>query len=647
MRFQFLFLFVFFVGVQNLFSQDSINLAKINEYIYKQPDSAVWLCQKLILANQFEKESDLMHIKNLMGEGYAQMGDYEKAIGLHLETTKFYETKKDYDGLAYSLNQIITIYRQQNLPDEIIEVCQRVIGLEKNIKNRSIIGLTYNALGIGYVMKNQYEQASIYMIKGLQARQIIKDSLGMATSLNSVGYIYNKLEKLDSAMRYYEEGLKMSEWVKHRDMQAALLDNIGDIWAKKGQYGKAEKYYLQSLSIAQDSRVVLRIIEAYESLLALYKNKKDYYKAFQYQEKFIFTKDSLFNIEKSQQIARMEVLYEVKKKDEQIKSLNQQQESQKIQLEQAQKIRFYGIIIIALLLALGAMMFLAWKNSQKANQKLNTKNKELKHSQAKIETQKEVLAQKNEALESSNYQISQSIQAARLIQKAVQPTKKKMQHIFEEYFVIMMPKAVVSGDFWWVEQIHEIKILAVADCTGHGVAGAFMTMLGNSFLDRIVRIAEILEPDQILRELNEQIRMVLQQDITGNNNGMDMGIMVIYPEKIVFSGAKISLYYAQNGKIGSLQAVRKSVGGRQNSKTFEKKEIQKQENSIYYLFTDGYLDQNDYHRRNFTEKRLLKTLESLIALPFCEHKNKLKETIQNYSKNTEQRDDILAVGIRV
>ncbi len=647
MRLQFLLLCVSFVGVQNVFSQDSKSLAKINEYIYKQPDSAVWLCQKLILANQFDSENELMHIKNLMGEGYAQMGNYEKAIKLHLETTKFYEITKNYDGLAYSLNQLVTIYRQQNLPNEIIEVCERVISFEKNIKNRTIIGLTYNALGIGYVMKNQNQKALIYMLEGLKAREQIKDSLGMATSLNSVGYVYKQLDHLNLAMVYYEKGLQMSEWVKHRDMQAALLDNIGDIWAKKAQYEKSEKYYLQSLAIARNSKLALRTIEAYESLLALYKNKKDYYKAFQYQEKFIFTKDSLFNIEKLQQIARMEVLYEVKKKDEQIKTLNKQQESQNIQLQQAQKIRFYGIIIIVLLLFIGMIMFLAWKNSQKANQKLNTKNSELKSSQAEIETQKEVLAQKNEALENSNYRISQSIQSARLIQKAVQPTQQKMQHIFEEYFVLIMPKAVVSGDFWWVEQIHEIKILAVADCTGHGVAGAFMTMLGNSFLDRIVRVAEILEPDQMLKELNEQIRLVLQQDITGNHNGMDIGILVIYPEKISFSGAKISLYYAQNNSINVLKSTRKSVGGRQNSKDFEKKEILRQENSIYYLFTDGYIDQNDHRRKNFTERRLIETLASLIPLPFSEHKNKLKETMQHYSKNTEQRDDILAVGIRI
>lgn len=647
MHSKFLFLCLFLVAVQDLFSQDSKNLAKINEYIYKQPDSAVWLCQKLILANQFEQESDLMHVKNLMGEGYAQMGDYAKAIKLHLETTKFYETKQNYDGIAYSLNQLVTIYRQQNLPNEIIKVCQRVLSFEQNIKDRTIIGLTYNALGIAYVMKKQDQKALIYMIEGLKARQHIKDSLGMATSLNSVGFVYKQLDKLNLAMVYYEKGLKMAESVKHRDMQAALLDNIGDIWTKKEQYEKAEWYYLQSLSIAQNSKLALRTIEAYESLLALYKNKKDYYKAFQYQEKFIFTKDSLFNIEKSQQIARMEVLYEVKQKDEQIKLLNKERESQTIQLDQAQKIRFYGGIIITLLLALGGLMFLAWKNSQKANQQLNNKNNELKYSQAEIETQKEVLAKKNEALENSNYQISQSIRAARLIQKAVQPTPNKMHHVFEEYFVLMMPKAIVSGDFWWVAQIQDIKILAVADCTGHGVAGAFMTMLGNSFLDRIVRISEISEPDQILKELNEQIRMVLQQEITGNHAGMDMGILVIYPEKISFSGAKISLYYSQNQTIHTLRASRKSVGGRQNSKVFEKKEIEKQENTIYYLFTDGYIDQNDYRRRNFTERRLVETLESLSPLPFSEHQGKLKERIQHYSQNTEQRDDILVVGIRI
>jgi serine phosphatase RsbU (regulator of sigma subunit) len=266
--------------------------------------------------------------------------------------------------------------------------------------------------------------------------------------------------------------------------------------------------------------------------------------------------------------------------------------------------------------------------------------------------QRDVLEVKNNLLEEYKYKIGKSIEAAQMIQKAMLPPKTKMKELFEEHFVLFQPKDIVSGDFWWANEFLGEKYLIVADCTGHGVSGAMLTMIGSALLDRIIRVMSITEPAEILEILHIEIKGLLQQDQTHNNEGMDIAITYWHYENeecfLSFAAAKRPLYYAYQGQMDKIAGTRRNIGGAgESSKIFESKTLTLSKGTMLYLCSDGYADQNDANRNNFTEKRLLTLLQQIQELPADEQKTVLKQQLDEYTLGVEQRDDILVVGLRV
>jgi serine phosphatase RsbU (regulator of sigma subunit) len=289
---------------------------------------------------------------------------------------------------------------------------------------------------------------------------------------------------------------------------------------------------------------------------------------------------------------------------------------------------------------------------QYSNEELATTNEELYQTQEEILTQRDLLKEKNNLLEQYTNKISKSIEAAQIIQQAILPSKAKMKELFEEYFVLFCPKDVVSGDFWWANEFEGRKYLIVADCTGHGVSGAMLTMIGSSLLDRIIRGLEITEPAEILLKLHEEIRAALQQEQTKNNEGMDIAIAYWHYENdtclVSFAAAKRPLYYCCGGEIEKIMGSRRNVGGMTSSiKSFESKNLSLQKGTCLYLCSDGFADQNDVARNNFSEKRLISLLQQTQDLPMEQQKEILETALAKYSEGTEQRDDILVIGIRI
>ncbi len=289
-------------------------------------------------------------------------------------------------------------------------------------------------------------------------------------------------------------------------------------------------------------------------------------------------------------------------------------------------------------------------------QEVQTQNEELQQSQEEILAQREFIQGKNKELQIQNTKINSSIQAALLIQQAILPYKQKKDTLLKEYFDIFLPKDTVSGDFYWLNEINDKIFLAVIDCTGHGVSGAFMTMIANSLLDKIIRIQNIYEPAKILEHLHQDIKIMLRQDETNNTNGTDMSIFTIennnnHTYNITFAGAKNGLFYVnnQNKKVQYISGTRKGIGGQQNENThFEQISFVLEKGSYLYLSTDGFLDQNNEQRKKVGMKKFVSLLEHIANLPKIEEqKEYLLDYLQNHTKNTTQRDDICVIGVKL
>ncbi len=290
----------------------------------------------------------------------------------------------------------------------------------------------------------------------------------------------------------------------------------------------------------------------------------------------------------------------------------------------------------------------------KAYVELAETNQDLQQSQEEIVAQRDLLENKNKLLEAYTTKIIQNINSAQIIQEAILPAPSVLSEMFPDFFVLNKPKDIVSGDFYWVHQSAQTRILIAADCTGHGVSGAFMTMIGNTLLDRIVRLQENFSPCSVLDHLHEQINHLLNQRESKTNAGMDIGICVTEEINgaffVHYAGAKRPLYYLENGEsnLKKIEGIRRSVGGLVNEeKVFFNQTVKLSRGSLMYLATDGYADQNDKKRVRFSEKKFSETLESVAACPLKEQKEKLDLILKDFMTGTEQRDDILIVGVRI
>lgn len=289
------------------------------------------------------------------------------------------------------------------------------------------------------------------------------------------------------------------------------------------------------------------------------------------------------------------------------------------------------------------------------NTEVVTQNEELQQSQEEITVQRDAIGEKNRVLSQINSQIQSSIKAAQVIQKAIVPYQQKRNELLKEHFVLYKPKDVVSGDMYWLNQIENTTFLALMDCTGHGVPGAFMTLITSNLLDKIIRVWDIYEPKEILERLDEEIKIVLRQKETHNDYGLDATMITITAInenefKVNFAGAKQNLYFIQpqNQIIEALRGNRKSIGGEQNREViFDNHTISLQKNSQLYLTSDGYIDQNNFERKKITEKTLIDLITKNQAKDMQEQKQALQNFLQDFMIGTTQRDDILVIGLKL
>ncbi|TAD98387.1 MAG: hypothetical protein EAZ97_10935 [Bacteroidetes bacterium] len=287
-------------------------------------------------------------------------------------------------------------------------------------------------------------------------------------------------------------------------------------------------------------------------------------------------------------------------------------------------------------------------------EEIMVQNEELFQQKEEIVSQRDFIERQNKQLSDHNTQIQDSIRAAQSIQQAILPNAKRLENLLGDYFILFRPKDIVSGDFYWCAQVQQQVILAVADCTGHGVSGALVTMIGNMLLDRIIHFKNIIEPAEILTELNREILKAFTEDETRKGNGMDIAIVSIekqdnQPTEIVFSGAKRPIFYFKQKEqtLNEVKGDRKSIDGNRNeNKIFHNHSLFLEKGDSVYLCTDGFADQNNVLRQKLGHDLFTKLLTENANLESYQQKSNLENYLDHFQAGMEQRDDILVIGIK-
>ncbi|MBL4654408.1 MAG: tetratricopeptide repeat protein [Bacteroidia bacterium] len=653
-------------------SEDTHKVKIINDLgfqlISSDPEKALQYANLgLSLAEQLGYKQGIAKSFNHIGIIHRDQDNYEKALEFYLKALKIREEIGDKKGIAASMNGIGVVYFYQGNYEKTINFFIKALKLEKEFGNKRGIASNMNNIGVVYEKQNKYIEAIEYYEQSLKIRKEIKDNEGIAVSLNNIGIIYAKQDNYLKSLDYLAKSLEIRELLGDKKGIASSLGNIGQLYSDhaealeklrrskdevRSKYERAVEYDQKSLAIAKEIGAKNEIKYAYQNLASVYYRQNKYKEAYDYHELYSGIKDSIINEQSNRQIAEMQELYESEKKEKQI-------EIQKLQLDKQQsdinkqRITLYSVIGgLILVLVFSLILFNRFRYIRKQNKI--------------IEKQKQLVDEKNK-------DITDSIRYAKEIQSAILPADTFLDEILSAHFVVFKPKDIVSGDFYWAYKTKSNKVIWIAaDCTGHGVPGAFMSMIGNALLNEIVIEKGIENAASILDELKSSIIKALSQ--TGkkgeSRDGMDIALCVwhIDTNKLEFSGAHNPFYLlrkdivnsdlAENAKVkifendlAEIKADRQPIGYEEGKdQPFTNHEIQLQTGDTLYIFSDGYADQFGGKRgKKFTYNQVKKLLLSINEKPMQEQKNVLDETIESWrnANNEDQIDDICVFGVRV
>ena len=357
--------------------------------------------------------------------------------------------------------------------------------------------------------------------------------------------------------------------------------------------------------------------------------------------------------------------------EEQAKWYQTQIDIKDLKIEKKKNTVTFLFIASLLFIMILLILVILFRNKRRANILINDKNIKLEKTNTKISEQKSkletantIISKKNndleiqkEEIQEQHSQITSSIKYAKNIQTAVLPFLTNFKKEFDT-FVIFKPKDIVSGDFYWNQDLkggNYETIITVIDCTGHGVSGAFMSMISYSLLNYIVKELKIFEPEKILERLDKEVVVSLRQEKTNNMDGMDMCICKIIKENdkttIYFSGARrpIFRYNSSTNEIETIKGTRRSIGGNRivrNIPDFELKTFEINKNDSIYLTSDGYIDQSNEQRKRFGSQAFTNVLEQIKDKTMTDQKDILLEELQKHQGTSAQRDDITMIGIK-
>ena len=512
----------------------------------------------------------------------------------HFYSALYYsQLLKDNKKCSDAHAMIGTIFKDWGKFDSSLYHHNIELELSIQMKDNTAIANAYNNFGLAYKVNNQHEKALEYLLKSLSIRENLDDKRGIAGANINIGNTLKRLKRNKEATPYFEKGIALAKTSGNFDFYL------------NGLVGRARNL----------------------------REMGDYKRAANELNRFIEIKDSITKLTQNKQLAEMEVNYQTEKKDADI-ILQRQQIRAKVAENSRQKILIIASVF-ALLLSFLALFFIY------RSFKLNKKNA--------IQ-----LANKNNLIQEKNKEITDSINYAFIIQQSLLAPQAMLDKNLKEYFILYKPKDIVSGDFYWCEETTKGFLMAAVDCTGHGVPGAFMSLIGKENLDKAV--AKTNSPKEILSELNKGVKKSLSQNSNnGSKDGMDAVIIKIKEEGesvlINYSGANRPLWIIKRSTemLQEIKATKHAIGGfTSDEQIFDEHQLTVNKGDMVYVFTDGYADQfGGDKNKKMTTKRLKELVLENYSLSCLDQKKNLEDYFNSWKGIYDQLDDLLVIGIRI
>lgn len=584
-------------------------------------------------------------------------------VDKYKELVSRYKLANNSQQAAFYLNKIAFIYWENGIAKEAINYFLETIPLNEKIGNYNDVKAVCSNIALIYTDLDRLDLSLDYFYKSLEARRKLNNKAEVSAGLIDAAYIHTALNQTEKAISLLEEAFELAKSANDprlilncARLLAVNYDKLGNI-SKTRDYNDIYATYEKQLSTQDIKTTYEKEVTKSQVDLELEKRQREIQRQImELQELRAKTKqdslgivvntkqDSLF---KSEQLAQQrQIRIDLLNKDMELKAtkIREQQSRQRIlQFE-----IYSAIVFLIIMVVFAFIIFRNYRNKKKANELLSMQNTEIQKQRDHIQRQ--------------NENISKSINYAQGIQKALLPTQSSLNRVFPESFIFFRPRDIVSGDYYWFRSLSNSKenfdpstdkfAIAAIDCTGHGVPGAFLSMIGYNLLDEIVSKG-IHKPGTILRELNNGIRKALRQDETDNRDGMDMALCVVDIKNriIEFAGAKNPVVYVSDAEVFRVRGDKESIGGGYGvfEDDFTTHQIIIERPTWFYLFSDGFIDQfGGADGRKFMIKGFVDLLASISILPANQQREMLKNTFKDWlGTQYQQVDDVLVVGFKV
>lgn len=689
---------------------DGDRLRLMNEYAWQirrsYPVEALEIAEETRqLAEELGDQEQLAYSYRNSGTANYLLSAYEQSLTDLILSSDLFEKLGDKHSQAASIRNIGNVYHSIGQHEKAIECYESAIEVTSALGDTQ--GTSYNMGNIGYVYKlmEEYDKAEKYILEAIELMQGIDDDLGLSDAMSNLGTVYLFQGRPDEAKDMMGQALAKATGISHIRGMASSSLNLGVLHRTNGDYDKALEVLGHAIEFANTMGEKLLVADILEETSKVHELNGDFEQALQKFKEFEQVKSAILETNKKGEISAIMAQSDLARSEEaraKLREANEELEKLSIvanKMNEAVIITDAGGLIIYIndglirnsgytreefhefyganptIMDISSMPNIEeiYKGFRTSKQAYYYDSSHVKkdgsimwtsasfspvHEDGKLDkvviVYNDITDRKiaEDGLTQRNKDIVDSLTYAKSIQEAILPNPVRLEQFFDDHFILYKPRDIVSGDFYWYTERGPVGILCVVDCTGHGVPGAFMSMMGNDYLTHIVTDNEVGSPGKALGMLNERIIKALKQtgEVGESKDGMDIAMCAFNRDTnlLQFAGARNPVYIIRNGELHELKGSKFSIGGGDvGEKVFEDHEFELEQGDEIYLFSDGYPDQFGGERgKKFMYKRLKEYILSISGSPMHNQLRQLEKNFLDWRGEIEQIDDVCMVGVR-
>lgn len=641
-----------------------------------------------------KSQGNIAMIYNNMATVYLRQGDYTLSLQQHLKSLKIRLKLRDKYDISSSYNNISLVYLRQKDYDKALDYQLKSLKIKQELEQTRSIATNYTNIGFIYSKQGRYDEGLDYYFKALKIELKQANKRSIANCYDNIGEAYLAKKDYKKALSYLNKSLTMCLKINEKSLASTVLIALGKAHLELKKYEKSVSYLERGTALAKEVGSPSTLQDGAEMLAKVYQAKGDYKSAYEAHVVFKQMTDSLLNVANTKRITRLAANHEFQLEKDSLKlqqvALQANLDKEKLTSNFRRNLSIVSLFALGLTLVLVFLVYRSKQAQKRANvllvaqkqelqeqkkalqeqktalqeqkkalhqqgEELLTMNEELLQSQEEITAQRDDIEQKKQLLDNQHHKLTQSVKAALTIQQAILPMTENIARAFEDHFVIYRPKDVVSGDFYWLGTIDSKKVIGAIDCTGHGVPGAFMSMIGFTLLNDIVNTKRESDPAEILEMLRTRVPKVLKQHKSGDKNGMDAAFVVTEELdngqiELCFAGAKRPFWYVKpnSTELEVIKGANVSIGfSSDHTRTIECHQMLCDKGTVFYIGSDGFADQNNTERTKFGSHCLQQLVYQNCKLAMNTQKEILETALNEHMQDTEQRDDILLLGLKL